>query len=80
MMKLIILKSNSDWSVKSNAESGDGFADILLKQKNPDAGIIIELKYAQSYADLDKACERALNQIKDRRYDESLREDLFCYH
>lgn len=70
-----ILKNYSGWAVKSNKESGDGFADILLKPKNPDTGFIIELKYARSFNDLDKACERALEQIKSRRYDEELRED-----
>ena len=70
-----ILKNYSGWAVKSNKESGDGFADILLKPKNPDVGIIIELKYARSMNELDKACERALEQIKDRRYDTELRED-----
>lgn len=70
-----ILKSYPDWAVKSNRESGDGFPDILLKPKNPDAGIIIELKYAHTMNDLEKACERALGQIRDRRYDEALRED-----
>lgn len=70
-----ILKSYPDWAVKSNRESGDGFPDILLKPKNPDAGIIIELKYAHTMNDLEKACERALGQIRDRRYDKVLRED-----
>ena len=70
-----ILKSKSDWAVRSNRESGDGFADILVKPKNPDAGIIMELKYAHSFNDLEQACERALEQIKDRRYDQALRED-----
>ena len=70
-----ILKNYSGWAVKSNKESGDGFADILLKPKNPDVGIVIELKYAYSMNDLDKACERAMEQIKDRRYDTELRED-----
>ena len=70
-----ILKNYSGWVVKSNRESGDGFADILLKPKNPDAGIIVELKYARSLHDLDQACERALEQIEDRRYDTELRED-----
>ena len=68
-------KNYSGWVVKSNRESGDGFADILLKPKNPDAGIIVELKYARSLHDLDQACERALEQIEDRRYDTELRED-----
>ena len=70
-----ILKNCSSWAVKSNKESGDGFADILVKPKNPDAGIIMELKYARSFGDLDKACERALEQIKDRRYDQEFHEE-----
>ena len=70
-----ILKNYPGWVVKSNSESGDGFADILLKPKNPDAGIIVELKDVRSLHDLDQACERALEQIKDRRYDTELRED-----
>ena len=70
-----ILKNYSGWAVKSDKESGDGFADILIKPKNPDVGIIIELKYARSMNELDKACERAVEQIKDRRYDTELRED-----
>lgn len=70
-----ILKNYPGWVVKSNRESGDGFADILLKPKNPDAGIIVELKDVRSLHDLDQACERALEQIKDRRYDTELRED-----
>ena len=70
-----ILKNYSGWAVKSNRESGDGYADILLKPKNPDAGIVIELKYAHSMNELDKACERAMEQIKNHGYDAELRED-----
>ena len=70
-----ILKSKSDWAVRSNRESENGFADILVKPKNPDAGIIMELKYAHSFNDLEQACGRALEQIKDRRYDQAFRED-----
>ena len=70
-----ILKNYPGWVVKSNRESGDGFADILLKPKNPDAGIIVELKDVRSLHDLNQACERVLEQIKDRRYDIELRED-----
>lgn len=70
-----ILKNNANWAVRSNRESGDGYADILIKPKNPDVGIVIELKYARSFKELDQACERALEQIKDCRYDEALRED-----
>ena len=70
-----ILKNYSGWAVKSNRESGDGFADILLKPKNPDVGIVIELKYAHCMNELDKACERAMEQIMIHRFAAELGED-----
>ena len=56
-------------------ESGDGFVDILIEPEDPDAGIIIKLKYAQTFAGLENACEKALAQIREKRYEERLRED-----
>lgn len=70
--------SNPDWLIKSNRESGDGDSDILIEPENPDAGIIIEVKHAASISGLDKACENAMAQIKNRRYDEALRENGRC--
>ena len=40
--------------IQSNAESGDGFADILIEPEDPDSGIIIELKYSQTFSGLEK--------------------------
>ena len=40
--------SNPDWLIKSNRESGDGFSDIMIMPENPDAGIVIEVKYARN--------------------------------
>lgn len=68
-----LLRSEGTWLILSNAESGDGFRDILIEPEDPDAGIVIEVKYAASVAGLEKACEKALAQIKERRYDERLR-------
>ena len=70
-----LLRGYRNWTVKSNVESGDGFADIIIKPRDPDAGIVIELKYSPTFSGLEKACEKAMAQIKDRRYDEVLRED-----
>ena len=70
--------SNPDWLIKSNRESGDGYSDILIEPENPDAGIIIEVKHAASISGLDKACENAMAQIENRRYDETLRENGRC--
>ena len=63
------------WLIRSNAESGEGFSDILVEPEDPDAGIVIEVKYAPTFRGLEQACARAMEQIKARRYDERLRED-----
>ena len=70
--------SNPDWLIKSNRESGDGFSDILIEPEDPDAGIVIEVKYAKEMKELDAACENAMAQIKDKRYDEALRYEGRC--
>ena len=70
--------SNPDWLIKSNRESGDGFSDILIEPEDPDAGIVIEVKYAKEMKELDAACEAAMAQIKDKRYDEALRDEGRC--
>ena len=74
-MMLGLLRNHRNWIVKSNVESGEGFVDILIKPEDPDEGILIELKYSKTFDGLEKACERAMEQIKDRRYDEALREE-----
>ena len=70
-----LLRSERDWLIRSNVESGDGFCDILIEPEDPDSGIVIELKYAATFRELDSACEKAMQQIRDRRYDEALRND-----
>ena len=70
--------SNPDWLIKSNRESGDGFSDILIMPEDPDAGIVIEVKYAKEMKELDAACENAMAQIKNKRYDEALRYEGRC--
>ena len=70
-----MLTGNTDWVVKSNVEAGEGFADIIIEPQNPDDGIIFELKYSKEASGLDKACERAIKQIRDRRYFEYLKND-----
>ena len=78
-----LLRSDPTWLIMSNVESGDGFSDILIEPDDPDAGIIIEVKYSPTFAGLDEACKKALEQVKTRRYDEKLRnegrENLITY-
>ena len=70
-----ILTGNADWLVKSNVEAGEGFADIIVETDDPDEGIIAELKYTKDFKAMEKSCEKALKQIKDRRYQEYLLND-----
>ena len=70
--------SNPEWLIRSNRESGDGFSDILIKPENPDLGIVIEVKYAKEFKKLDTACDAAMAQIKEKRYDETLRDEGRC--
>lgn len=69
--------------VRSNVEAGEGFADIIVELENPDTGISFELKYSRDASGLDKACEKAIEQINDRRYFEYLknngRNDMILY-
>lgn len=70
--------SNPDWIIRSNRESGDGFSDILIKPENPDLGIVIDVKYVKEFKGLDAACDAAMAQIKQKRYDETLRDEGRC--
>lgn len=70
-----ILSGNADWLVKSNVEAGEGFADIIVETDDPDAGIVVELKYTKNVDELKAACQKAIDQIRDRRYQEYLLND-----
>ncbi|RGD92225.1 AAA family ATPase [Clostridium sp. AM25-23AC] len=78
-----ILTGNADWLVKSNIEAGEGFADIIVETEDPNAGIVVELKYTKDYDEMEQACKAALDQINDRRYQEYLlndgRKDITLY-
>lgn len=69
-----ILGFKENWSVMSNRESGDGFGDILIRIEDEDVGIVLEVKYADD-GNLQGECEKALQQIIDIRYTESLEQE-----
>ena len=70
-----LLRSKLNWLILSNVESGDGFSHILIEPENPHAGIVIEVKYSPTLTGMESACEAAMNQIKDKHYDERLRNE-----
>lgn len=69
-----LLGYKASWLIKSNAESGTGYSDILVEVPDNRTGIVIELKYAED-GDMDTACSRALEQIEEKEYVDKLRQD-----
>ena len=63
-----------DWVVKSNAESGIGYSDILIEDQKNRIGIVIEMKYADD-GDMQAACTDAVQQIERKHYDAKLKAD-----
>lgn len=69
-----LLSYKASWLIKSNAESGTGYSDILIEAPDNRTGIVIELKYAEN-GDMDTACNEALQQIEEKSYVDKLRQD-----
>lgn len=70
-----LLSYDPDWYITSNQESGDGYSDIMIEAEQARIGIIIEVKYAENIKTLDKACQKALKQIKEKNYAQKLEEE-----
>lgn len=83
MLLVGLLAGKADWLVRSNVEAGEGFADIIVETDDLDAGVIVELKYAQTMTAMEKSCAKALAQILAKRYAEYLhnngREKVLLY-
>lgn len=72
-MFLGLLRAEGSWVVKSNAESGNGYSDILLVVPSEKTGCVIEVKYAEDGA-FDSALHEAMEQIETHEYTGLLRQ------
>ena len=70
-MILGLLRYKENWLVKSNAESGEGYSDILIEVPESRTGIVVEIKYAEDAA-FDSACNKASQQIEEKHYEAAL--------
>ena len=71
-----IFESMSGYDLKSNRESGKGRSDIILSPMvSTKPAIIMELKIAEKYNEVEKQCKKALKQIEEMKYDYDLRKD-----
>ena len=65
-----LLRKLKGYVAKSNRESGDGRPNIVLFPRSmTNVVVIIEIKVAKTLSELDGACEEALRQIEERRYE-----------
>jgi CheY-like chemotaxis protein len=69
-----LLSHKENWRVISNAESGEGYSDILVEVPGSWIGVVIEVKYAQD-GKLEESCAEALSQIEGKQYDARLLAD-----
>ena len=71
-----MLKNIGNYIVLSNRESGKGRPDILLKYPSVRGkAVIIEIKVAKTYQEMEAKCEEALRQIEEQKYEEELRQE-----
>ena len=73
-MLLGILGLKESWTISSNREVGEGYGDIIVETEDSETGIIIEVKYAHD-GNLESACQEAIAQIRNTRYDDELKEN-----
>ena len=71
-----LLRPIGNYIVESNRESGNGRPDILVRYPSVRGKVVIlEIKVARSYQELEKKCEEALRQIEEQKYEEGLRRE-----
>lgn len=71
-----ILSGMGGGNIKSNREQGNGRPDLLISPHTPkNPPIIIEIKQAKKFSQMDELCKEALQQIEERNYAAELLEE-----
>ena len=70
-----LLRAAGGYTVLSNRESGEGRSDLILKTPRIRKGraIILELKAAAAFGEMEEKCQEALAQIEEKQYEKGLR-------
>ncbi len=73
-----LLLGRKGYRIESNRENGKGRSDLTICEfQKRTVAVVIEIKVANDFAGLDKACDTALEQIKEKKYEETFRKE--CY-
>ena len=70
------------YSVESNREHGEGRSDIVIYNDVTGQVAVFEAKYSRKLEDLEKDCQKALDQINTKMYAkefEDAYEEVLCY-
>ena len=71
-----LLKGMPGYRVISNRESGDGRPDLILRENIfMGKAVILELKLADKFAEMESKCDEALKQIEEKNYAQPLLDD-----
>ena len=71
-----VLSNMKRYLIKSNRESGKVRSDIIIRAvSRRGAAVILELKVAKSFDELEKKADEALLQIEEKNYEAELRSD-----
>lgn len=74
--------TGAGYTVESNKEHGEGRSDIVVYDLAEGRVAIFEAKYAKSVSEMEKDCDRALNQIEQQMYAKDYEEEydeILCY-
>jgi len=73
-----LLLGKRGYRVESNRENGKGRTDITICEfQRRTVAIVIEVKIAKDFGDLDAACDRAMKQIADKNYVANLKQQYY---
>ncbi len=71
-----VLSGMDGYIVKSNREAGDGRSDIYIRPVSIfDRAVIIEIKICDKPREIFIKCDKALEQIEEKKYEEELNEE-----
>ena len=74
--------TGAGYTVESNKEHGEGRSDIVVYDLAEGRVAIFEAKYAKSISEMEKDCDRALNQTEQQMYAKDYEEEydeILCY-
>ena len=66
---VLAIAAGSDYKLKSDTESGDGYADLCIESSGKHKKVvIIECKKITDDDDFNEFCHKALQQIEEKKY------------